>query len=92
MPAWEVYRWSLIAPGATVGLYVHGYEWGHVGVYGAQIHVGPGNPTWFAINLTQGINRVHYDSTFAKEAWVQNIGSHSVPVNLYELYEIAQSS
>jgi len=76
-----------------------------MGVYGAQIGiqfstasggtyfmVGPGNPTQFAINLTQGVNRMHYDSTFAKEAWVQNIGLSSVPVTLFELYDIAPST
>jgi hypothetical protein len=63
-----------------------------MGVYGAQIHIGPGDPTRFAINLTQGINRTHYNGTFAKEAWVQNIGLSSVPVNLYELYDIAPST
>jgi hypothetical protein len=94
MPASEVYHWYWIAAGAKVGVYVHGYPWHHVGVYGAQMGTLDefASPTEYAINLTQGINRRHYDNTYAKEAWVQNIGLLPAPVTLYELWDIVPST
>jgi hypothetical protein len=89
MPAQEAWFWNFIAPGATVGLYLHGYQYGDVAVFIADINAGPGDPTQFAINLTQGVVRKHYDSTTAREAWVHNIGLSSVAVTLYKLYDTA---
>jgi hypothetical protein len=95
MPADRVYFWQSIAPGATVGVYVHGYGEGEVAVYSTEI-INPNilERGWEVINLTQGIMHVHVDLTMAREAWVQNRTTPPrdlfLSVSLTELFDQVQ--
>jgi hypothetical protein len=75
MSASKVYQWNYIAPGATVGVYVHGYGNNEATVYSAVVYPlqGDAYTPLGKINLTQGIVVRHVDNTVAREAWVQNL-------------------
>ena len=75
MAAWKEYQWDYIAPGATVGVYVHGYANNQVTVYSAVVYALSGEAYYplGKIDLTQGITARHVDETVAREAWVQNL-------------------
>jgi hypothetical protein len=79
MSAWKEYQWDYIAPGATVGVYDHGYANNDVTVYSAVVYALPGEAYYplGRINLSQGIVARHVDGTVAREAWVQNLASNN---------------
>ena len=77
MPAWTVYTWHYVAPGETVGAYIHGYSESEATIYSATVSplAGDAYAPLGRINLTQGIVARHVDGRVAREAWVQNLAS-----------------
>jgi hypothetical protein len=90
MPAMKVYRWSYIAPGATVNLYLHGFPNNWASTFSAVVYALSGQAYYplGSINLTQGEVDRHIENTIARKAWVQNLALFNpCAVDLSILYD-----
>lgn len=76
MTAIKEYKWDYIAPGATVGVYIHGYLDNEAVAYSAVVYGLRGEDYFLrfgSINLTQERVDRHIDGTIARTVWVQNL-------------------
>ena len=66
------FSWNYIGPGATVGVYLHGFSPSDFAAY--CITPSSGNRPGFVpkAQLTVGPVQVHVDGTIARVAWVEN--------------------
>lgn len=70
--AFVAYSWAYIGPGATVGVYLHGFSPSDFAVY--SVTPSNGNRPGFVprVELSTGPVQVHVDGTIARVAWVTN--------------------
>jgi hypothetical protein len=70
------YKWDYIAPGATVGVFIHGYAATSFGFYNAFPtnigNLGTAFTPTFDIQLTQDQTSIHVDNTYAHTVWIKN--------------------
>jgi hypothetical protein len=91
MAAVQVYQWDYIAPGLTVGLFLHGFAKTDHGVFDAiPLNLGETPPVVtpvFDIQLTQGEVSIHVDGTYARITHIQNLAHFSpTGVGLFFIY------
>jgi hypothetical protein len=72
MAAFVGYTWTYIGPGATVGVYLHGFPTGQFA--GIDIQAGTGNRPGFqpAVDFTDHTVAEHVDATLAHTIFVTN--------------------
>jgi hypothetical protein len=91
MSAFKVYNFSYIAPGATVGVYVHGYPANMAMVYSMTPYIldsGTAYTPIAAATLTQGYTQNHVDGTWARTAYVQsNASFNDISADLNAVYD-----
>ena len=95
--AFVAYRFGCISPGATVGVYLHGFSPDWFATYCVTpFKASTQPPAFFAqVALTTGPVSIATDGTLAREAWVTNqstsTGARPVPlVDLNVLIEPIQ--
>ncbi len=74
MPAYKEYSWDYIAPGATVGVYIHGYPDNWALTYCGVVYALEGEAYYplGQIDVTQTEVTRHVDGTLAHTVWVTN--------------------
>jgi hypothetical protein len=85
------YQWPYIAPGATAGLFIHGFAQSDVGVFDAiPLNIGNLGTAYtplFDIKLTQGEVSIHVDGTYARTLDVQNLAAfNATGADLYFIF------
>jgi len=94
MGAARVYTWHGIAPNATVGIFVHGYDTKDVVAYSIvpyyDANEPPGAAPKKAAQMTEGETSIHVDGTIARTIFVENriVGPQPyLGVDFNELYD-----
>ena len=71
----EVFRWNLIGPGATVGVFIHPYGDKEFVAFSLNVALAANEPsgayTQIAAQQTDGLTQVHVDG-LARTIWVRN--------------------
>jgi hypothetical protein len=81
MPAFIGFTFGLVSPGATVGVYLHGFPPNQFAAIDVRAQRSPSRPTAFQPIIEVDTRRVaeHVDGTLAHEIWVTNKSTGSAP-------------
>lgn len=71
----EVFRWDMIGPGATVGVFIHPYGEDEFVSFSINVRQHSNEPSGaysqIAAQMTDGLTQVHVDG-IARNVWVKN--------------------